>query len=538
MAINPKELESLSKEEIIEKFIAYRKKNEEQSLMMDLGLYYKYLVESASDVIFLLDSSGNFLFVNEAGEKLSKFSRDEAVGMHYSEYIPEIELERARIVFELVLKEGRVFHNEKMKTYDRDGNLTYFIANFSPIRFEDGSVIGLIAILRDITDMHLMEKKLRENTIRLEERIREQFLQAEEMKRLKTLNDEIIESAPIGIFTLEPTGIILSDNPAFRQLMGQEAKETTIGINLSEHPGFKESGMQKLLDDAVLRKKPVQQDNIEYVPPSRDRKLNLNVRMNPLLDTNMKVKSILVMVEDITEQMKIANKMKRSEKLSAMGLLANGVAFELKVPLNLMTMDLNFIEKNIDDKSPVADYVHSLKNELERIKKIPDQLLSLSKPEEEAKEVFDLHKILTAHPIQATLNRLQKNGYKVTTSYSEKSPRVRGIRNQLIQVLLHLISNAEDAMPDKGELVLSVDSVSVNSSTFASILVEDNGIGIPKENLKSIFQPFFTTKGKKASGLGLMVTYSIIENMGGTIGIKSSPGEGTSVKILVPAVNE
>ena len=309
-------------------------------------------------------------------------------------------------------------------------------------------------------------------------------------------------------------------------------------MNFSEYSGFRESGLQGLLDEAVLRKQPVKQDNITYVPLSRDRKLNINVHMNPLLDDEMNVKSVLIMVEDITEQMKITSKMQRAEKLSAMGLLANGVALEIKVPLNLMTIDLNFIDKNIDENSPMVDYVKSLKGELDRIKKITDQLLNLSKPVEEAKEVFEIHKIITSHPIQATLNRLQKNGYGVITSYTEESPRIKAMHNQLVQVLLHLISNAEDAMPDKGELRISVDSETSNGITFASLTVEDTGIGIPEENLRNIFQPFFSTKGKKSSGLGLMVSYSIIENHGGTIGIKSAPGEGTSVRILIPAVEE
>lgn len=536
--MDTKELKSLTKEELISKLKEYHEKSEDQTRMLDLGLYYKYLAESASDVIFILDTSGNFLFINEAGEKLSTYSRDEAVGMHYAKYIAEAELDRARTVFEAVLKEGKVFHNEKIKTSDRDGNTIYFLANFSPIRFEEGKIIGLIAILREITEMHVMEKKLKENTRSLKEKMKEQHHQSEEMKRLKTLNDEIIDKAPIGIFTMDPNGTMLSDNPALKEIMGHKPDETKIGVNFSEYSGFRESGLQGLLDEAVLRKQPVKQDNITYVPLSRDRKLNINVHMNPLLDDEMNVKSVLIMVEDITEQMKITSKMQRAEKLSAMGLLANGVALEIKVPLNLMTIDLNFIDKNIDENSPMVDYVKSLKGELDRIKKITDQLLNLSKPVEEAKEVFEIHKIITSHPIQATLNRLQKNGYGVITSYTEESPRIKAMHNQLVQVLLHLISNAEDAMPDKGELRISVDSETSNGITFASLTVEDTGIGIPEENLRNIFQPFFSTKGKKSSGLGLMVSYSIIENHGGTIGIKSAPGEGTSVRILIPAVEE
>jgi len=219
-----------------------------------------------------------------------------------------------------------------------------------------------------------------------------------------------------------------------------------------------------------------------------------------------------------------------------MGLLAAGVAYELKVPINLMAIDLNFISKNIDESSPVRDYLKSLKDELDRIKKITEQLLNLSKPEQDEIELIEVNKLLQSHPIQISLSRLQKNGLTVNMKLPDRSPVIRGTQSQVVQVLLHLISNAEDAMPDKGELTITVGQVESGGVKFAQILVADTGIGIPEENLKRIFQPFFSTKGHKSTGLGLMVTYSIIDNLGGTIGVKSIPGEGTAMRILIPAV--
>ena len=186
----------------------------------------------------------------------------------------------------------------------------------------------------------------------------------------------------------------------------------------------------------------------------------------------------------------------------------------------------------------MRDYVKSMKEELTRIKQISEQLLNLSKPEETDKEVFEAHKLITSHPIQIMLNRLQKTGFSVVTEYSDSGVKVRGIRNQLVQVLLHLIANAEEAMPEKGELKISVDSMMNNGALYATITVSDTGLGIPREHLKKLFQPFFTTKGEKSTGLGLMVSYSIAENHGGTIAVKSKPGEGTSFMIVLPGVVE
>ena len=95
----------------------------------------------------------------------------------------------------------------------------------------------------------------------------------------------------------------------------------------------------------------------------------------------------------------------------------------------------------------MKDYVKSMKDELTRMKQISDQLLNLSKPEEIDKEVFEIHKLITSHPIQIMLNRLKKNGYIVNTVLPDESMKIRGIRNQLTQALLHIIANAEEAMP-------------------------------------------------------------------------------------------
>jgi two-component system NtrC family sensor kinase len=133
---------------------------------------------------------------------------------------------------------------------------------------------------------------------------------------------------------------------------------------------------------------------------------------------------------------------------------------------------------------------------------------------------------------------MRESGFDVMTVVEPNTPLVKATRNHLVQVMLHLISNAEDAMPDKGKITVSAGRLEKNGQVMARITVTDTGMGIPEENLRKIFQPFFSTKGQKSTGLGLMVTYSIIENMGGVIGIKSKVGEGTEVRILLPAVKE
>lgn len=505
----------------------------------DVRIDYQYLVETASDVIFVLDDHGNIVYQNAAWEDLFPFNRGEAIGMHFSVSVPAIEIERATALFDSVIHGEKEIRNEKFKTYDKNGNLVYLLANLTPLRTAEGKISGLLGILRNITEMHYMERKLKVNSRRLEEKIKEQIDQAEELKRLKALNDEIINNAPLGIFTIDPTGIILTENPAIKEIIGYPADQTIIGTNINDLKGFSRGEFQKVLDEVMLQRKAHKIKNAKYNPTDGlENEQTLNLRIIPILDSEKKVKSIMLMAEDVTEQARIGMRMQRAEQLSAMGLLAAGVAYELKVPINLLTIDLNFIENNIPEDSPMKDYVKSMKDELTRMKQISDQLLNLSKPEEIDKEVFEIHKLITSHPIQIMLNRLKKNGYIVNTVLPDESMKIRGIRNQLTQALLHLIANAEEAMPDRGELRIEIGAMENSSAKFGTITVTDTGIGITRDNIKKIIQPFFTTKGEKSTGLGMMVTYSIIENHGGTMGIRSKPGEGTSIVIALPGVDE
>lgn len=532
-------LESLSKEELIE---LVRELRPECALMTEgeggFVINYKSLVEEASDVIFIINRLGNLVYQNAVCREFFARGKGKELGKHYLHYLPEVEHERAQIVFNAVLSEGKSVTNEKMKTVDKDGATHYFISNFTPIRDTEGKVVGMLAIMRDITAMHQMEKMLKENSRRLEEKVQEQIEQAEELKRVKALNDEMVNNAPIGIFLMDPVGIMLTENPALKRIMGHPPNVTRVGYNLFQHPGFIEAGLKDAFDKVLLEKRSVMMRNTRYVPISGDRVLTINVTLDPIFDSKRNVKNVLVMVEDVTEQALIGEKMRRAEKLSAMGLLAAGVAYELKMPLNIMTMNLNFIEKNIEEDSPVAEYIADVKEELGKMRNITNQLLNLAKPDEEQKEVFPVGKVLESHPVQIILKRMMERGYEVVMEVAPNAPMVRATMNHLIQVMLHIISNAEDAMPDGGKLTITISREIIDNQPMARIAVKDTGIGIPEENLKKIFQPFFSTKGQKSTGLGLMVTYSIIENMGGAIGVRSKVGEGTEVRIILPGIQE
>lgn len=535
--MDEKNLNNCSKEELIQIITDLRQKSQvgtgdvgNQKIPID----YHSLVEASSDLIFVLDKEGNLIYINSSWKDFFLQTAEKPEGKHYTQSIPSIEHERAAFVFDEIVNKGKTFENEMIKTYNQKGNKVYLTASLSPIKSDTGEIIGLVGIMKNITEKHLAEKKAKEYSRILEIKVKEQLKQAQELKNLRDFNEDVINHAPIGIFVMDPSGIILSENPALKQIMSHGEGDTMVGVNILNESLFTESEFGKLYESCRSEKKTGQAFNIPYRAITSGRDLIINATVVPVLDSNNNIERIIFMVEDHTEQSIITNRVYEAEKLSALGILASGVASELKACISKMVMDLNFVDNNLDEGSPVAGYIDSLHNEVGRIKNITEQLVSLSTADEEDKDICDLNKVLTSHQVDMMLKRLRSEGFDVTVEPAPKAVLIRANQNQLQQLLIQFIENAEEAMPDKGAITITVETVQAANGVFAILTITDTGIGIPEENLQKIFQPFFTTKGKQATGLGLMITSAIVQNLGGSIGLKSSPGMGTSFRIVLP----
>lgn len=533
--MNTENLQKLSKEELIQ---LIEKSNLHTETNFDGSNFklpaFSSIIESAYDIIFVIDRELRIQYMNKAWCDAFP-SRDSTPGRNYRDYLHEVELERGSYVVDSVLNKGQVFRNELLKIFE-NGQPYYFVTNFSPIKSADGEVVALIGIMRNYTEQYQIQKKLKENTIILEQKVQEQIKQAEELKNLRDLNEDIINNAPIGMFMVDPSGIVINENPILSQIMAREPN-SLIGVNVIKYKGFVDSGFTGFFNQALQLKKTIKASEKKYTPISGVKDIVVNITFDPILNRSGAVERVLIMIEDVTEQVETRNKVARSEKMSALGLLASGVASELKSHINKMVMDLNFVDTNLDEYSPAIEYIESLKKELERIKNISEQLLSLAIIDERDKDKCELNKVITSHPVDVFINKIRNDGHEVDVILPEVSPEILATNNQIQQLLIQFLENAEDALIDGGKITLKVETVKTEENVYAVLTLTDTGVGIPKENINKIFQPFFTTKGKKGTGLGLMIATNIINNIGGSIGVKTSPGEGTSIKVVLPQIN-
>ena len=216
-----------------------------------------------------------------------------------------------------------------------------------------------------------------------------------------------------------------------------------------------------------------------------------------------------------------------SEKMASVGKLAAGVAHEIGNPLSIIIGYLEYVSRSSNLREQERESLKRAEEETRRINQIIRELLDYSRPVSQTYESVNINQI-----IYETLNlvKLQKGFDRIQTQLDleESLPPVMGNRNQIKQVLVNLLLNARDAMPDGGILTLKTR----RENQLVQIEIADTGIGIPEENLKKIFDPFFTTKEPgRGIGLGLSISLKIIETMGGKIEVESKSGQGSIFRL-------
>ncbi len=216
-------------------------------------------------------------------------------------------------------------------------------------------------------------------------------------------------------------------------------------------------------------------------------------------------------------------------KMASLGVLSSGVAHEINNPLGVILGYAGYIEGKLATDDPNYKYIHEIKRESKRCKKIVQDLLSYARTPQPTLEETDIN-VLLGQIVDFAANHTDMHHVTVVKEFAAGLPRIMVDGDQLRQVAINLILNAGAAMHNGGQLIVSTDQ---DDNGFVNLRFRDNGGGIPQENLEKIFEPFFTTK-VKGTGLGLAITRQIVEQHHGKIAIESEIGTGTTVVVKLP----
>ncbi len=354
----------------------------------------------------------------------------------------------------------------------------------------------------------------------------------EELALLKEFNESIIESVNVGLLAVDESGRITRCNSPFEEMMGL-SRDEAVGKLVEEV--FDESfalNLENILGKSRWHLTEVRNAYKLHTYDNGGRSLILNVAVAPLRSISNQQTGAIIVLENVTSRVKFEETMQQSEKLSSIGLLAAGVAHEVNTPLTGVSSYTQMLLGMIPDTDPKHALLQKMQRQTDRASNIVGNLLNFSRTgdSEEFREI-NLNQLLN-DTLQLLEPQLRKSNIEIVKNYASVPPVISGSAGKLQQVFTNLILNARDAMFNGGIIVLKT---TLENSGTVIVEVTDSGEGIPAENLKKVFDPFFTTKEVgSGTGLGLAVSYGIVQEHSGTIEARSRPGEGATFRLVFP----
>jgi PAS domain S-box-containing protein len=362
---------------------------------------------------------------------------------------------------------------------------------------------------------------------------RSEMEKADELAKLKEFSENIIESVSVGILAVDLEGRITTWNTAMERMFGIR-RDSALYCNVADvlDPDLVEtiakvSGREGW---ALHRQHQV----YKYSLISRDgHKLTVNISLAPFEAALGVVTGSLMVFENVTERVVLEQQLHEKEKLSSIGLLAAGVAHEVNTPLAGISSYSQMLLQQTANADPKHQLLEKILAQTRRASDIVSNLLNFSRTGNAEFREVNVNKVLE-DTLQLLDPQLRNTRIEVVTNYSEDLAPGYGDPSKLQQVFMNIILNARDAMPVGGKLLIQTRTV----ETSVVVDFKDSGIGIAPEHIARIYDPFFTTKEVgQGTGLGLSLSYGIIQEHGGRIFVESRPGEGTHFTIKLPSAH-
>jgi PAS domain S-box-containing protein len=525
---------------------------------------YKYqdLIENASDLIFTLNTHGQFVFINRRLSVLTGYLREAWKDRNFLDMVLPEDRASAEINFRNTLKgKSRIF---EMRIRAQTGKFIYLSTNINPI-FDRGEVVGCVGIARDVTQRKKLEQEITE---------------------LKNFNESIIQSIGSGLMTVDLERRITSFNQSAEEVLGWRAYEVVgryvdeifspeecrrlltsnslefanaIGASLHHQFDAKSESSLSTLNPKTSDFKTSDAKASDDVEPSglpnremelkrKDGKtIHVGFSVTPRIDNHNQRVGTIISFRDISLIKQMQAEVLRMDRLASLGVLASGIAHEIRNPLAGIKTVAQTLEEDIDPHDNRREYVARIIRQVNRMDDLLKTLFSYARPKSPVPSKCRLQDIVSE--AKALMQkRFEKSGIEFGENYTHDLPPVYVDFQQIQQVFINLFLNAIDAMPSGGKLMVvarpklttlpRVDrrrrpALTNTPSWYSEVCVVDTGEGIPAENLQAIFDPFFTTK-PQGSGLGLSIVYRIIEEHLGDIRVESEVGKGTTFALLLP----
>lgn len=479
-------------------------------------------IYSSPIAIIAADANRRITLWNGAASETFGWNESEVIGKPVC-IIPAEESENALRLHKRLMA-GEIVKNVEVRRQKKDGTLLTMSLSATPLWDEHHQVKGIIAFLLDITDRKNAEEAWRH---------------AEEKYRT------IFENAIEGIYQATPEGKYISANPALARIFGFDSPQELIAarndISRQEYirPELRAAFMASIEQKGIVQ-------NFEYEAYRRDgKKIWISASARPVRDANGNILYYEGTVQDVTEQRTLEQQIRQMQKIEAIGRLAGGVAHDF----NNILMAISSYAELLNRKSPddgSRRYIGEISHAVGRGSTLTQSLLAFSRKQVASPRVVDLNKLIAAQ--LDMLRRLVPENVELQFSPGSGNKFVRVDPSQIDQVVMNLVINSRDAMPQGGKVFIKTEWVvgspdqwaeAAADAKFVVLSVSDTGCGMDSETQSHIFEPFFTTKEPgKGTGLGLATVFGIVKQSRGFIALESEVGHGTTFKIHLPEAQE
>jgi len=489
---------------------------------------FRLAFERSPDAIFVTRPDGTITFVNAAFERLYGYSRDEAIGA-----TPRLLKSGAqppafyrRMWSDLFAKRGVVPYEALNRT--KDGRLVHVEATANPILDEHDEIIGFLAIQRDVTARKEIERALR---------LAREEAQASEA-RYRTLFDHI------------PVPSLVIDRTTLRYLAVNDLAVRQYGYTREEFLCMTPKDIRPPEEVARL---------LEVLAEERTGIIDYGVwrhrkKDGTLLDVEVTGQTVemegrrclIVYALDVTSRKRLEDQLRHAQKMEAVGRLAGGVAHDFNNVLSVILSYSELLAGSLPAEDARREDVEEIRKAAARAANLTRQLLLFSRQQVVQPRNLVLNELL--RDLDKLLRRLLGEDVLLLTSSTEDPGVVRVDPSSLEQVVMNLVVNARDAMPNGGTVTIETASVELDEEAaravalptgrYVLLTVRDSGVGMDPATQARIFEPFFTTKAVgKGTGLGLSTVHGIVQQAGGAVSVESTLGGGTAFHVYLPRVD-
>ncbi|HEV8368579.1 MAG TPA: ATP-binding protein [Pyrinomonadaceae bacterium] len=480
------------------------------------------IMKSVADPIVLTDLDNQILLQNRRAEEL--FSGSANAGEGKRRALKMNDLLFSAYLSSATVSSSNVVQRDITLVDPIEGSDIHFEVISTPAVNARGEPLGLVSVFRDVTDLREANEELARNFGKLQ--------QAEaESRRERDRLDLILENVghPVAVCDVSGNYILLNrraellfqENETFSARAAAAVRTNAVKLTsfISGLASFAETGRQA---------------EIELIDPDSNRSLPMEITAREVLDVTGQVTAVVSVLHDLSEireleRRRVEQQLFESEKLAAVGRLAASIAHEVNNPLEAIKNALYLMQSDsVQDKN--VRFLEIARKETERVSHIIRQMLGFARQPGEVDWV-DVNQLLE-ETLVLLEKKLKQSRIRVIRILDAQLPKIRARSDQLRQVFLNLIINAQQAIQADGEIKISTAMYEQALQPSIVIQMSDTGTGISEDDQTRIFEPFFST-GKKGTGLGLWVTQDIVRQHGGRIEVSSQVGKGTAFSIIL-----